>query len=79
MGAPQAEVELVLPGCEPLTSHRLQQLKLRVVVGRTDVLDVRRPAPRGVHDLHRRGPRGRLPVRTYGDTGPPYDPSGPKN
>ena len=38
----------------------LQRLHLGVVVGRTEMLDRARPAPRGPHDLHRGRPRSGL-------------------
>src|SRR5690606_41731129 len=56
----QAEVELGLPGGETLPRHRLERLQRRVVVRRADMLDVPRPAARGMHDLYRPGPRGGL-------------------
>lgn len=36
----QPEVELALPGRQPLTGHGLEQLELDIVMGRPDVLDV---------------------------------------
>jgi len=59
----QAEVELVLPGSQPLTANGPQQLQLDLVMGRPDVLDLPRPTATGVHDLHRAGTR-RRPHRT---------------
>ena len=56
----QAQVKLALPGRQPLPRRGLQQLQLRVIVRRADVLDLPRPPPRGVHDLHRRRARRRL-------------------
>ena len=56
----QAQVQLALPGRQPLPRGRFQQLQLRVVMRRAEVLDIPRPAPRRMHDLHRRRARGRL-------------------
>jgi hypothetical protein len=56
----QAQVKLTLPGSQPLPRHRLQQLQLRVIVSRADVLDIAGPATGGVPDLDRSGTRRRL-------------------
>src|SRR5215472_17549833 len=56
----QAQVQLALPGGQPLPRDSLQQLQLHVVMCRADVLDLPRPAARGVHNLHRDGARRRL-------------------
>ena len=46
------------PDLGQVSAHRrLQRLQLHLVMRRADVLDVARPAPRGVHDLHRRRSR----------------------
>jgi hypothetical protein len=56
----QAEIQLALPTGQPLPRRGLERFQLCIVVGRPDVLDRARPAPRAVHDLHR--PRsGRRP------------------
>jgi hypothetical protein len=60
----QAQVQLALPGSQPLPGGRLQQLHLSVVMRRAEVLDIPRPAMRGVHDLHRGGAR-RCPDRPH--------------
>jgi hypothetical protein len=56
----QAQVQLALTGRQPLPRRGLQHLQFRIVIGRTDVLDIPRPAPPGVHDLHRRRTQRRL-------------------
>ena len=53
-----------LPAGQPLPRRGLERLQLRLVVRRPDVLDRARPAPRAVHDLHRRRP-GRGPHRAH--------------
>jgi hypothetical protein len=60
----QAQVQLTLPGRQPLPRDRLQQLQLTIVMRRADVLDLPRPAVRGVHDLHRDRAR-RCPDRPH--------------
>ena len=50
----QGQVKLTLPGRQPLPRRSLQQLQLRIIVGRADVLDIPRPAMGGVDDLHGR-------------------------
>ena len=52
-GAVQSQAELQLPGRDPLLRRGLQRLQLRLVVRRSQVLDLARPSPRGPHDLHR--------------------------
>jgi hypothetical protein len=52
----QAQIELALTRDQALSRRSLKDLKLSIVVRRTDVLDIPRPTPRGMHDLHRRGP-----------------------
>jgi Integrase core domain len=51
-----------LPGRKPLARRRLQRLQFRFIVRRSDVLHGPRPAPVGIHNLHRgrprRGPHG---------------------
>ena len=49
----QAQVELGLPGRDPLLRRCLQGLQRRVIVRRPEMLDLPRSAPRGPHDLHR--------------------------
>ena len=61
------------PGADPLSRSRLQQLELRVVMGRAEVLYIPRTAPRGPHDLHGCRTDAVLTVQTYG-TGLLYDP-----
>ena len=56
----QAQLQLALPGCQPLPGDRLQQLQLAIIVRRADVLDLPRSPMRGVHDLHRDRARRRL-------------------
>ena len=56
----QAQVKLTLPGRQPLPRRSLQQLQLRIIMSRADVLDLPRPAPVGVHDLDRDRPAGGL-------------------
>jgi hypothetical protein len=56
----QAQVKLTLPGRQPLPRRSLQQLQLRIIVSRADVLDIPRTAAGGVHDLHSRRARARL-------------------
>ncbi|MDP4511101.1 hypothetical protein Q9G87_54835 [Nonomuraea sp. G32] len=51
----QPEIQLLLPSSQPLTRDGLERLQLGVVVRGSDVLDLPRPAARGVHDLHRAG------------------------
>ena len=68
------EVEGVLAGVQPLPGDRLQHLHLLWGVRRPDVLDLARPAPVGVHDLH----RGRLAGRLHGpDVGHTHRLEGP--
>jgi hypothetical protein len=71
LGALQAQVELVLASDQALTRGGLQDLQLSLVMGRPDVLDIPRPPPGGVHDLHgRRSRRGlhRAQVRGHEPT-----------
>jgi hypothetical protein len=49
----QAEVQLALTRREPLPCGGLQRLNLGLVVPRPEMLDLARPTPRRVHDLHR--------------------------
>ena len=58
------QVQLGLPSGHPQPRCRLQRLKLGIIVRRADVLDIPRPPARGVHDLHRPGPR-RRPNRAH--------------
>ena len=71
----QAEVELTLTRRQALPRGRLQHLQLRLVMRRTDVLDVARPPPGGVHDLHR--PRPPTPSSPSAHTGTPAHPTTP--
>ena len=56
-GRVQPEVELILAGGKPLSTGRLERRKLSIIMSRADVLDIPRPTPRRMHDLHRRRPR----------------------
>ena len=56
----QAQVQLALPSRQPLPRRRLQQLHLSVAMRRPQMLDLPRPAMRGVHDLHGRRARRRV-------------------
>jgi hypothetical protein len=60
----QTEVQLALPGREPLPRGRLQCLQLGLVMRRTEMLDLARTPPRGMHDLHR-GCSRRRPHRAH--------------
>ena len=40
LGRPHPEVELLLPGRDPLSRNSLQQLQLDIIVRRPDVLDI---------------------------------------
>src|SRR5262249_22829914 len=60
----QAQIQLTLPSRQPLPRDRLQQLQLGLIVSRADVLDLPRPAMRGVHDLNGHRPR-RCPDRPH--------------
>ena len=53
LGPAVVEPQRVLIGVQPLLGGRLQQLHLRGGVRGPDVLDLPRPTPIGVHDLHR--------------------------
>jgi hypothetical protein len=57
---PQPEIELQLPGRDPLPGGGFQGLQFRLIVRRPDVLDATRAAPRRPHDLHRGRARLRL-------------------
>src|SRR5947209_7620149 len=46
----QPQIQLALPGGQPLPRHRGQYRKLRVVVRGPDVLDIARAPVGGVHD-----------------------------
>ena len=56
----QPQVQLALTGGQPLPRHGRQHRQPSLVVRGPDVLDIARAPPRGVHDLHRPRPRGRL-------------------
>jgi len=56
----QAQIELALPGRQPLPRRGLQQLHPGVVMRRPQMVDLAGTAAGGIHDLHRRGARGRL-------------------
>ena len=49
---------LCYPGGQPLPRRRPQRRHPRLVMRGTDMLDIPRPPPRRVHDLHRRRPLG---------------------
>jgi hypothetical protein len=53
----QPEVELALPGRQPLPRRRLERLQLELVMSRPQMLNRAGTAPRRVHDLHRRRSR----------------------
>jgi hypothetical protein len=72
-GRLQAKVQHALPPGEPLRRGRLERLQLRLVVRRTEMLDIACPSPRGVHDLHRRRTDAVRSVRTYA-TDADYEP-----
>jgi hypothetical protein len=59
-GRLKAQVKHALPHGQPLPRRGLQQLHPCVIVSRTDVLDIPRPAMEGVHDLHGHRTRRRL-------------------
>ena len=56
----QTQIELALTCGQALSRRRLKKLELRLVVSRPDVLNIPRPPPRRMHDLHRGSPRRRL-------------------
>ena len=56
---PKVEIQLALTSRQPLRRRGLQRRQLRIVVSGPDMLDIARPAPRGVHDLHSRRSRRR--------------------
>jgi hypothetical protein len=53
---------------QPLPGDRLQHLHIFSAVSRPDVLDLARPLPRGVHDLHRDRVAGRRHCPDIGRT-----------
>ena len=57
---PQAQVQLALPRRQLLPRRGLQHLYLSIIMSRAEMLDIARPAVRGVHDRHRRRTRRRL-------------------
>ena len=72
---PQAQVELALPGRQPLPRRGLQQFHLGIAVGRAQVIDLARAARREEYTICTAvAPEDVLTVRTYGDTRPPYGP-----
>src|SRR5204863_1209872 len=56
----QAQVQLTLPGRQPLPCRGPERLQLPVVMRRAQVLNAPRATPRGPDDLHRDRSRGRL-------------------
>jgi hypothetical protein len=72
-GRLQAQVKLTLAGRQLLLSGRLQQLQLCIIVRRSDVLDVPRPAGVEYTICTAVAPDAVFTVRTYG-TGPRYSP-----
>jgi len=52
----EPEIQLGLPRRQPLPSGGLQRGQLLLIVRRTEMLDVLRPPPRRIHDLHRHRP-----------------------
>ncbi len=56
----KSQVKLQLARGQPLPGSGLQRVQLGLVVRRAEVLDLARPPPRRVHDLHRRRARLRL-------------------
>jgi hypothetical protein len=65
----QSEIKFALARNQPLPRGRHQRGQLRLVVRRSDMLDIAGTAPRGVHDLHRRRSR-RGPHRAHIRHGP---------
>jgi hypothetical protein len=74
------EVQSVLVGVQPLPSDRFQHLYLCRSARRPDVLDLPRPTPIRVHDLHPRLPRsqyspsGHRPPQQAKEPGLVHDP-----
>jgi hypothetical protein len=59
-GVSQAQIEHLLAFGKALGGGGLQRLQLGVIMGRTEMLDTARTAPRPPHNLHRRRPRAGL-------------------
>jgi len=61
----QVQVELTLPGRQPLVRRGLERLQLSVIMRRAKMLDAPRATPGDVHDLHRDRLEAVFTVRTY--------------